>query len=1624
MRNYTLVVLLTLFACLAPAQSFTNGQAARAVLGQEDFTFGETLPSGTAQNLLGGPSGLAYANGLLFVADSNKIGAGVNNNRVVIYDTTQIPGPHADLTQLSNPDPYCGLCGYAASNVLGEPDFVSQGPQAVSSQSLQTPTAVATDGHMLAVADTDNNRVLIWNSIPSSIDQPANIVLGSANFTTPGVVATTQTSVTGPQGVWIQNGKLFVADTHNNRVLIWNSIPTQNNQPADLVLGQSSFGTGSQSCPPSLGNPTVAANQLCSPASVSSDGTHLFVSDLGYSRVLIWNSIPTSNDQPADVVVGQPDMTSAVANNPAVCPNGAGPQGACAGDLNFPKFALSDGRRLFIADGNDRVLIFNSIPTSNGASADAVLGQPDFTSNVVSSTNANPSLASTAIDNTGSVDTIPAPQSLAWDGTNLYVSDATDLRVLVFTPAETPLPDNSIVNWASQITRQEGVVTLSLPATTGAIVAKDTVTVSLGLASTASPVAYTYTIKANDTLDTIAQGLVNVINANGGDPNATAIFAGAGTGSLYLSSKQVNLGYDTITLSATNSSGGIDIVATASGGYLSAGTAATGAPGMLVLINGTNLADVPAGSPVTASTSSTLPTNLGGAEVYMDGLAAPLLSVSTTQIVAQIPYTFTNNSGSSANISNVNPTDRNSTSVYVRTLHSDGSITSTNATPVYIAPANPGLFSTAPGQPLPPASGALHSSTNPSAVVSIDGTAHAGDTATITINGRNYTYTVATGDSLTSIVNGLIAKINGVDPQVTASAGAAFTRVVLTAIQPGAAGNGIPIAGSTSANAQVTVTAYNTQTCCDVVPGSAITPANPAAPGEMITLDADGLGLLANSVVATAGQPFNGPTPNSAANEVVVTMGGSTGQVIGAGLPTGAIGHYQIQVIVPTTLGAGNAQVYTAQNAFISNIVTLPIGTPATSISTTQPPPPPSPLHGNIDVPNGGTYTGTAAFGGWVLDDNATISAVRIYVDGVYYGAAAYGASRADACAVFPSSPNCTPNPNVGWNIAVDTTRFADGAHRLQMTATGSDGVHLTLAGSFTTANASPGNPTRIFADQPGLNSGPLQGVVSFSGWAVNSNAAISTVTLSVDGAPLGPVTTTSRPDVCAVYPSQGCPNIGWSILVDTNKFSNGTHSLQIAATATNGQFNVVATPFTVSNGSAANPMIVDIDSPGLTSGTFSGTVTFGGWVVDSDAPISSVQISIDGVSFGDAPYGGSRPDVCTGLGNFPGCPNVGWTIPIDTTVLGDGQHTLSVTGTSTGGQSSTVSTTFTVANLTASNPLKVTIDAPGPNSAPFSGTAAFSGWALSGTASISGVQVLVDGVLRGSASRTGSRTDVCAVYPSPDCPDVGWNYAFDTTLLSNGTHTIEVTATSSTGQRGTASVSFTVANSNSNGPARIYIDQPNGQSDPFVGLAQFFGWAIDDNNLVNTVAVSIDGAPQPNAAYGSSRPDVCAAYPNRPGCPAVGWTFLLDTTKLADGAHTLAITVYAGADHISASTQFQVANWSSTTSLSIDIDAPSPTVDFYSGTVNFSGWVLDRYGPVSSVSVAIDGVPLPGASYGAARTDVCAAFPGFAGCPNVGWNFPFDTTLLANGDHTLAVTATSAAGQSSTVSRTFTVDN
>ena len=71
-------------------------------------------------------------------------------------------------------------------------------------------------------------------------------------------------SVSGPQGVWIQNGKLYIADTGYNRILTYNHIPTTNGVAADVVVGQPNFTTFVQVDITQQGQPGRRPPAICS----------------------------------------------------------------------------------------------------------------------------------------------------------------------------------------------------------------------------------------------------------------------------------------------------------------------------------------------------------------------------------------------------------------------------------------------------------------------------------------------------------------------------------------------------------------------------------------------------------------------------------------------------------------------------------------------------------------------------------------------------------------------------------------------------------------------------------------------------------------------------------------------------------------------------------------------------------------------------------------------------------------------------------------------------------------------------------------------------------------------------------------------------------------------------------------------------------------------------------------------------------------------------------------------------------------------------------------------------------------------------------------------------------------
>ena len=155
---------------------FNTGQAAHLVIGQTNFTNGNY---GASNTLLGSPSGIAYANGVLWVVDSNRLGATPDNNRVLRYsdvssypsltDLPDIPGTH--MRHL----PWHRRSGRRPAR-FQHLHFI------LSASGLRNPTGVATDGTVLAIADTDNNRVLIWLHLPTVNGQPADVVVGPGEF--------------------------------------------------------------------------------------------------------------------------------------------------------------------------------------------------------------------------------------------------------------------------------------------------------------------------------------------------------------------------------------------------------------------------------------------------------------------------------------------------------------------------------------------------------------------------------------------------------------------------------------------------------------------------------------------------------------------------------------------------------------------------------------------------------------------------------------------------------------------------------------------------------------------------------------------------------------------------------------------------------------------------------------------------------------------------------------------------------------------------------------------------------------------------------------------------------------------------------------------------------------------------------------------------------------------------------------------------------------------------------------------------------------------------------------------------------------------------------------------------
>ncbi|TGL88639.1 hypothetical protein EHQ68_08340 [Leptospira congkakensis] len=221
----------------------TNNTASR-VYGQVDFT--TASPTSAAVNTITGPYGMAADNEGFYVVDNS-------NHRVLYF-------PNGS---------------YSASRVYGQTSFIGN-TSGCTATTLSSPEGVAVSSDGLYIADTGNHRVLFYPGTSTT----ATRVYGQPNFTSSlanngGIGAGT---LNAPRGVFAIGGDVWIADTTNNRVLLYSGT----NTTASKVFGQSGNGSFTLS---SFG---LSATGLNFPQNISINGEGIFITDSINNRVIMY----------------------------------------------------------------------------------------------------------------------------------------------------------------------------------------------------------------------------------------------------------------------------------------------------------------------------------------------------------------------------------------------------------------------------------------------------------------------------------------------------------------------------------------------------------------------------------------------------------------------------------------------------------------------------------------------------------------------------------------------------------------------------------------------------------------------------------------------------------------------------------------------------------------------------------------------------------------------------------------------------------------------------------------------------------------------------------------------------------------------------------------------------------------------------------------------------------------------------------------------------------------------------------------------------------------------------------------------------------------------------------------
>ena len=192
------------------------------------------------------------------------------------------------------------------------------------------PSGLASNGVNLLLVDRGNNRILVWNTAPTSSSTAPDFVLCQSSATATGSGSGLNQCNWPSEAVITSNGKLLVADSDNGRILVWSTMPTTSGQSASYAIN---LGAGTW------------------PWGVWSDGTKVIASVTLASQLKIWNSFPLTGTEAADITI----------------------TGDTTNCLGTPRNVTSNGTAIIVADHNGKceyqsvAHVFATWPTSSSA---------------------------------------------------------------------------------------------------------------------------------------------------------------------------------------------------------------------------------------------------------------------------------------------------------------------------------------------------------------------------------------------------------------------------------------------------------------------------------------------------------------------------------------------------------------------------------------------------------------------------------------------------------------------------------------------------------------------------------------------------------------------------------------------------------------------------------------------------------------------------------------------------------------------------------------------------------------------------------------------------------------------------------------------------------------------------------------------------------------------------------------------------------------------------------------------------------------------------------------------------------------------------------------------------------